>query len=215
MFLIDSPGHQNNRFTEGSKAPPTPSTRVSAAFLNAVMLELVNVILDAGLTLDKADNTQLKQALLAKFATALELDAHTGAASPHSGHATTAALTAHTGSAAPHAGHETPAGAQAKVDAAAIGVDQTWQNVTGSRAKDAEYTNATGRPIQIIVRCTTSSYGPTELRVGAISADTVIDYTSTADNARPSYDSVQAIIPAGWKYKITGNTTINTWFELR
>ncbi|MGE0333104.1 MAG: hypothetical protein AB7P37_20680 [Ramlibacter sp.] len=50
-------------FTEGDPTEPTAATRVSADFLNALQQEVCNVIEAAGLALNKADNTQLLQAL--------------------------------------------------------------------------------------------------------------------------------------------------------
>lgn len=50
-------------FTEGDPTVPTAATRVSADFLNALQQEMCAVIEGAGLALNKADNTQLLQAL--------------------------------------------------------------------------------------------------------------------------------------------------------
>ena len=58
---VGTPGH----FSEGNPGAGTPATIVSADWLNAVQGELVNFIEAAGLTLDKADNTQLLQAFAA------------------------------------------------------------------------------------------------------------------------------------------------------
>jgi hypothetical protein len=65
MFRIDSPGATvGNLFTEGNPSTGVPATEVSADWLNdTVQEELVGVVLDAGLTLNKGDNTQLLQAL--------------------------------------------------------------------------------------------------------------------------------------------------------
>lgn len=50
-------------FTEGDPSVPTSPTKVSADFLNAVQQEITYVIESAGLVLNKADNTQLYQAI--------------------------------------------------------------------------------------------------------------------------------------------------------
>ena len=65
MFRIDSDGATvGNLFTEGNPALNIPATVVSADWLNdTVQEELVGVVLDAGLVLNKLDNTQLLQAL--------------------------------------------------------------------------------------------------------------------------------------------------------
>lgn len=64
MFRIDSPGAgPGNTFTEGDPQTATPATVVSADWLQAVQDELANAIEAAGLTLVKADSTQLTQAI--------------------------------------------------------------------------------------------------------------------------------------------------------
>jgi hypothetical protein len=68
MHRIDGPGHQAGQFTEGDPGTGTPATTVTADWLNAVQEEIVYVIETAGLTLVKADNTQLEQAIVAKLA---------------------------------------------------------------------------------------------------------------------------------------------------
>lgn len=65
MHKIDGYGATpENRFTEGSPGPvPVPPTYVTADFMNALMEEVVNSIEATGLVLNKADNTQLLQAI--------------------------------------------------------------------------------------------------------------------------------------------------------
>ena len=68
MFKIDSDGADlNNRFTEGSPSLSIPATVVSDEWLNSVQTEIVTVIEENGLTLNKLDETQLNQALLELF----------------------------------------------------------------------------------------------------------------------------------------------------
>ncbi|KAF1040295.1 MAG: hypothetical protein GAK35_03549 [Herbaspirillum frisingense] len=50
-------------FTDGNPALGVPATLVPAEFLNTLMLELVNAVKGAGLTLAKANFTQLQQAI--------------------------------------------------------------------------------------------------------------------------------------------------------
>lgn len=65
MHRIDGAGATaNNRFTEGNPTTGTPATAVTADFMNALQDELVAVIAEAGLALNKADNSQLRQAIL-------------------------------------------------------------------------------------------------------------------------------------------------------
>lgn len=52
-----------NEFTDGNPQTAVKPTVVTAAWLNALQNELSNFITAMGITLNKADNTQLKQAL--------------------------------------------------------------------------------------------------------------------------------------------------------
>lgn len=64
MYRIDSRGATGDgRFTEGNPTTGTPATVVDASWMNAVQDELVNVVQGAGLTLAKADNDQLLEAI--------------------------------------------------------------------------------------------------------------------------------------------------------
>lgn len=63
MHRIDGEGHVGNQFTEGVPNV-TPATVVTADWCNAVQEELVFVIEEAGITLDKENNEQLLEAVL-------------------------------------------------------------------------------------------------------------------------------------------------------
>ena len=63
MHRIDGIGNVDGMFTEGDPLVPTAPTQITGPWLNAIQEEVVGVITGAGLTLNKADNTQLKQAL--------------------------------------------------------------------------------------------------------------------------------------------------------
>lgn len=66
MHRIDGPGATiDNLFTEGDPTQGVPATTVTGAWLNALQEEVANAVEGAGLTLDKSDNTQLYQALVA------------------------------------------------------------------------------------------------------------------------------------------------------
>jgi hypothetical protein len=65
MHRIDSQGATaEGRFTEGNPTIPEPATVVSADWLNAVQDEILNVLAEAGIQPEKADNAQLKEAIL-------------------------------------------------------------------------------------------------------------------------------------------------------
>ena len=53
----------DNKFTNGDPATAVPATRVDASWLNAVQEEIAKVIEGAGLALNPAVDTQLKQAI--------------------------------------------------------------------------------------------------------------------------------------------------------
>lgn len=68
MHKIDGAGHLGHMFVMEDALINRPPTEITADFMNALQMELSNVIEWAGLELSKADNSQLLQALQAKFA---------------------------------------------------------------------------------------------------------------------------------------------------
>jgi hypothetical protein len=70
MHKIDTPGNVANQFTDGNPGTGTPATVVDDDWLNAVQDELVNVVLDGGLSLVKATHTQVRDAIRALIARA-------------------------------------------------------------------------------------------------------------------------------------------------
>ncbi len=68
MHKIDGAGHLGNMFVMEDALINRPPTEITADFMNALQMELSNVIEWAGLVLSKGDNGQLLQALQAKFA---------------------------------------------------------------------------------------------------------------------------------------------------
>lgn len=63
MHRIDGDGNAGGNFVDGNPALGQRATVVTPQWLNAVQDELVNVLQAAGLVLNKADNSQLIQAL--------------------------------------------------------------------------------------------------------------------------------------------------------
>jgi hypothetical protein len=98
--------------------------------------------------------------------------------------------------------------ATATTAANAIGVGQTWQDVTASRTDGVTYTNSTGRPIFISVRLLRDD-GLLELWVDELPIG------KTGNTAGPSNYTLTAIIPASSTYRVekSGNTLY--WYELR
>ncbi len=99
---------------------------------------------------------------------------------------------------------------QQEIGAKALGVGQTWQDFTGSRAQATTYTNTTGRPIVVDV-----SWGGTGTVVNfQIDGVTVKQIQSAASGGTQT--NITAIIAAGstYNFNVTG-VTISKWFELR
>ena len=96
-----------------------------------------------------------------------------------------------------------------------LGVNQTWQDVTGSRVAGTTYTNSTGKPIFVQVYCFMSVANTT----WTITVDGQVrsGLSSTAWSVN-SYNTVQAIIPNNSTYSVsasTGTIVLNKWSELR
>jgi len=96
-----------------------------------------------------------------------------------------------------------------------IGVGQTWQNVTSSRAMNTTYTNTTGRPIMISIYCAGQpNHCEWELLVDGVQLghQGVISVASAAMRA-----TMSAIVPTGSTYRANNinNAGLQSWAELR
>jgi hypothetical protein len=100
----------------------------------------------------------------------------------------------------------TTAFAKAVAEGNAIGVGQTWQDVTGSRVSGTIYTNSTGKPIGVFQNGYFSGGGPFTFEINTV---VMGSYTYLANG----YYSFSFIVPSGATYKITG--AITKWAELR
>lgn len=87
---------------------------------------------------------------------------------------------------------------------AGLGVNQTWQAVTGSRVSGTTYTNSTGKPILIMVRINQSVLNSVVV-VGGV---TII----TANSSTATFVTYSFIVPNSTTYVVTA--TINGWSEL-
>jgi len=90
-----------------------------------------------------------------------------------------------------------------------IGVNQTWQDVTGSRAFSTTYTNSTGKPIMVSVNLYNGAGTSIGLTVGG-----VLVATAYQPGIANGYAQLSAIVPNGTTYSCTG-TTLASWLELR
>ena len=96
---------------------------------------------------------------------------------------------------------------------ASIGVGQTWQNLTSSRALGTTYTNSTGSPIMVAVTVNTTASTNSK---ASISVDG-LEVARTYPYASGVYTPIFAIVPNGSTYVANNvsNTTLNRWTELR
>ena len=96
----------------------------------------------------------------------------------------------------------------------AIGVNQTWQQLTVPSQRSGNgttYTNDTGRPISISARLVQDD-GQISLTVAGLKIDEI------GGTAGPANLTVSGIIPAGATYSVTSTSnTVTTlfWYELR
>lgn len=102
-----------------------------------------------------------------------------------------------------------------RVAQVAIGVGQTWQNLTASRALGTAYQNTTGRPIMIVVAA-----GGSQMSEMQVSTDNVT-YVSAGNTSgfggANDVKSASTIVPNNHYYRVlTSSTTVlNYWSELR
>jgi hypothetical protein len=90
----------------------------------------------------------------------------------------------------------------------AIGHNQTWQDMTASRAAATSYQNTSGKPIQL------SIFNVNSVKDFQVSADG--STWNTISEIGGNYERQNSIIiPDGWYYRINGTTTIGGWWELR
>jgi len=68
MHRIDTSGNVDNRFHPGNPATGQQATLIDQDWLNAVQEEIVNVILEANIDLEKGTNDQLASAIVALIA---------------------------------------------------------------------------------------------------------------------------------------------------
>ncbi|HFT8653749.1 TPA: phage tail protein [Pseudomonas aeruginosa] len=94
-----------------------------------------------------------------------------------------------------------------------LGLGQTWQDVTASRAWATTYTNTTGRPIMISVTARDPVAGNLYIGLRVNGLKVAEQYHSASSQA-----SVSAVIPPGATYMVERadtNDTITGWLELR
>ena len=95
-------------------------------------------------------------------------------------------------------------------DVGLFGVGQTWQDVSASRSTNTDYTNNTGKPIQLSLNFQLASGSSISLIIGGV---TVNAHTYGIGSAGWFY----AVVPNNTVYRITtvGSPTRFAWTELR
>jgi hypothetical protein len=86
-----------------------------------------------------------------------------------------------------------------------LGVGQTWQNLTASRALNTTYTNTTGKPIAVSIGGGQSGG----------SVDLIINGVTMGGTALGNQSQVFGVVPVGATYSTTTGTNYNYWYELR
>lgn len=106
---------------------------------------------------------------------------------------------------------------QAVLDAkSSLGVGQSWQDMTTSRALATTYTNTTGKPIQVSVFATGANATTTALGTTVASAPAI--FGNPAALAAGGISTGPVIIPAGSTYSVAvnvGSASLFRWMELR
>jgi len=95
----------------------------------------------------------------------------------------------------------------AGVDLRPIGVGQSWQDVTSSRAASTNYTNTTGRPIMVSIYPAANNSGGYDFIISGL----VINHAYS--NTGYGMSGVMLIVPPAAVYSFTGPFAY--WRELR
>jgi hypothetical protein len=90
---------------------------------------------------------------------------------------------------------------------ASIGWGQTWQDVTGSRAANTNYTNTTGKPIGVAISLS-----------GGVTNNVRVDGVVVGNQVNGGVgfiNTIAVVVPAGSVYRLNVTTTFVSWVELR
>jgi hypothetical protein len=108
-----------------------------------------------------------------------------------------------------------PAKVKAAIDEYAIGIGQTWQDVSGSRSTGTSYQNTTGKPIQVAVSARTSGVQYFQVSSNNSTWINVAYFPKGAGDDTQS--NAQVIVPNNYYYRIPSANvgSIDFWAELR
>lgn len=145
MHRIDGAGNVDHLFVAEDPATLRPPTEITPEIMNAFQEELATFIEWAGIVLAKGDNTQLKQALLAKFATKAGIQTQENTAFTTTGATGAFVLTPTPAIAAYGAGQRF----RVKFHAGGNGADTI--NVSGKGAKSLKQYDSTGAKVAAVI----------------------------------------------------------------
>ena len=92
-----------------------------------------------------------------------------------------------------------------------LGVSQSWTNVLASRAYTTNYTNSTGKSIEVVISLRGDS-GTSTLTVDGVA----VGLWNMAGGTASTRMSLSATIPAGSVYSVSSSSnTLQNWAELR
>jgi len=97
----------------------------------------------------------------------------------------------------------------------AIGYNQSYVNVTSTRAFSTTYTNSTGKPIMLIIFATRGSVSTASLQI-SVDGGAAFTFAYGSNSGGGNYCVGSIIIPNGQTYRVTSSdATLNSWVELR
>jgi hypothetical protein len=92
-----------------------------------------------------------------------------------------------------------------------LGVGQTWQDVTASRAKATTYTNSTGKPIMVNITLNNGASGSSSITVNGLG-----NVAQTNTTTAGQIITMSTIVPNGQTYiGVSATGSVTTWMELR
>lgn len=98
-------------------------------------------------------------------------------------------------------------------DLRGIGSNQSWQNMTSSRALNTNYTNTTGKPIAVNIESTGTSNNMIWITATVDGVSFIVANDGSAGSLRGAGNF---IVPTGSTYKVAiATTSLASWHELR
>lgn len=91
-----------------------------------------------------------------------------------------------------------------------LGAGQTWQDVTASRAVATQYTNSTGRPIEVLINLSLTDNQSVTFTLNGIAMTITNSSGTTGSQTYP----LSFTVPDGNTYQLSAGT-ISKWLELR